>query len=238
MTTPVAWPRKARELHDDLLDSTVWNDFAFRDDDIVIAASAPDGTAWAQQIVGQLLFGGAADVPAHALSPCLDRRVAPAPETLALLASQTHRRFMTTHLPVDALVYSPRAKYLYVGPDWLARDASPLRPSWEHVRSWWAIRDLPNLLLVHSADLEADLDHEIRRIAQFLAITIYPDRWPAIREHCTFEWMLTHAIVDANARWREALTADGVPRYEAKAEHELGTACARWLQDGTRAARA
>ena len=32
-----------------------------------------------------------------------------------------HRRFVKTHLPVDALVFSPKAKYLYIGRD--GRDA-------------------------------------------------------------------------------------------------------------------
>ena len=33
------------------------------------------------------------------------------------MEAQTHRRFVKTHLPVDALVYSPKAKYIYIGRD-------------------------------------------------------------------------------------------------------------------------
>ena len=301
-TDTAAWPQKTRELHNHHFDSTVWNDFAFRDDDIVIATYAKCGTTWTQQIVGQLLFGGAADVPVNALSPWLDLRVPPAAEKLALLDSQTHRRFVKTHLPVDALVYSPRAKYLYiardgrdvvwslhhhhananaelyaavndtpgrVGPpleaatpdvrryflDWLERDGHPFWPFWESVRSWWAIRDLPNLLLVHFADLKADPEREIRRIADFLEVPIYPERWPVILEHCSFDWMKRHADLSAplggsiweggastfinrgtNGRWRDVLTFEDVVRYEATAERELGQECARWLAYGARAA--
>lgn len=36
---------------------------------------------------------------------------------------------------------------------------------WSHVRGWWDIRELPNLLLVHFNDLKADLPREIRRVA-------------------------------------------------------------------------
>ena len=36
---------------------------------------------------------------------------------LPLVEAQTHRRFLKTHLPVDALVFSPKAKYLYIGRD-------------------------------------------------------------------------------------------------------------------------
>ena len=38
------------------MNSTVWNSFAFRDDDIVVATYAKSGTTWTQQIVGQLIF--------------------------------------------------------------------------------------------------------------------------------------------------------------------------------------
>ena len=51
-------PRKRRELHNHHFDSTVWNDFKFRDDDIVIATYAKSGTTWTQQIVSQLIFAG------------------------------------------------------------------------------------------------------------------------------------------------------------------------------------
>jgi aryl sulfotransferase len=34
-----------------------------------------------------------------------------------MLEAQTHRRFIKTHLPVDALVFSPKAKYIYVARD-------------------------------------------------------------------------------------------------------------------------
>ena len=39
-----AWPRKTRELHSHHFDSTIWNDFKFRDDDIIIGTYAKSGT--------------------------------------------------------------------------------------------------------------------------------------------------------------------------------------------------
>ena len=53
-----AGPVKTRELHNHHFDSTIWNDFNFRDDDIVISTYAKSGTTWVQQIVAQLLFNG------------------------------------------------------------------------------------------------------------------------------------------------------------------------------------
>lgn len=49
-------PVKTRELRSHHLDSTIWNDFVFHDDYIVISTYAKSGTTWMQQIVSQLLF--------------------------------------------------------------------------------------------------------------------------------------------------------------------------------------
>jgi aryl sulfotransferase len=297
-----AWPRKTREMHNHHFDSTIWNDFAFRDDDIVVATYAKSGTTWAQQIIGQLLFGGDATIDVAEMSPWLDLRVPPKAVKLAAVEAQTHRRFLKTHLPVDALVFSPKAKYLFVARDgrdvvwsmhnhhananalwyellndtpgrvgdpivpppasihryfrdWLDRDGHPFWPFWEHVRSWWDVRHLPNVLLVHFSDLKADLRGQIRRIAAFLGIAIDEARFPAIVEHCGFDWMKANAAKAAplggvfwdggaetfihkgtNGRWRDTLTAEDCHVYEAMAERRLGPACARWLAEGDAAA--
>ena len=70
--TTVTWPKKSREWNDILMDSTIWDDFKFRDDDIVIATWAKAGTTWTQQIVGQLVFNGAEGLPVMDLAPWID----------------------------------------------------------------------------------------------------------------------------------------------------------------------
>ncbi len=110
-----ALPVKTREFHSNHFDSTVWNDFRFRDGDVIISTYAKAGTTWTQQIVGQLLNNGAEGIDVASLSPWLDLRVPPNDVKLAGLEAQSGRRFVKTHLPVDALVFSARAKYLYIG---------------------------------------------------------------------------------------------------------------------------
>jgi len=73
-----------------------------------------------QQIVGQLVRGAPDDLRPIGDSPWLDMRIFPLEEVLAGLEAQTQRRFIKTHLHLDALVFSPQAKYIYVGRD--ARD--------------------------------------------------------------------------------------------------------------------
>jgi aryl sulfotransferase len=112
----IEWPRKTRELHNHHINSTVWNDFPFRDDDIIIGTYAKSGTTWTQQIVGQLLFNGQDDLAVSHLSPWWDMRAIP-PEVRVEVLAQPHRRMLKTHLPVDALVLSREAKYIYIGRD-------------------------------------------------------------------------------------------------------------------------
>jgi len=294
----IVWPKKTRELHNHHFDSTIWNDFRFRDDDIVIATYAKSGTTWVQQIVSQLIFDGTADLDVAELSPWLDLRVPPKAEKLPAVVAQTHRRFLKTHLPVDALVFSPRAKYIYIGRDgrdvvwslynhhvnanavwyealnntpgrvgppiapppdsvvryyhdWLDRDGHPFWPFWESVRSWWEIRRLPNVLMLHFATLKNDMPGEIRRIADFLEILVRPSRWSAILEHCSFDYMKAHATKSVplggafwdggaqtfihkgvNGRWRDVLSPEESRKFDERAEEELDAACARWLATG------
>lgn len=292
------WPIKTRELHSHHFDSTIWNDLTFRDDDIVISTYAKSGTTWLQQIVSQLIFDGQAGLPVAEMSPWLDLRIPPKEVKLPEVDMQTHRRFLKTHLPVDALVFSPKAKYIYIGRDgrdvvwsfynhhananvfwyqalnetpglvgppigppkesiieyfrdWLNEDGFPIWSFWENISTWWAIRDLPNVLLVHFAELKADMPSEIRKIADFLDIPINEANWPAILEHCSFDYMKANATPSVplggafwdggaetfvhkgtNGRWRDVLPPEDSAAYENKAIEKLGLDCSKWLLTG------
>jgi aryl sulfotransferase len=117
VTETIAGPTKTRELHNHHFDSTIWNDLRFRDDDSIISTYAKSGTTWMQQIVAQLLFGPDPEIEVAEMSPWLDLRVPPKEVKLPMVEAQTHRRFLKTHLPLDALVFSPEAKYIYIGRD-------------------------------------------------------------------------------------------------------------------------
>ncbi|MGG6242790.1 sulfotransferase domain-containing protein [Nodosilinea sp. AN01ver1] len=292
------WPVKTRELHSHHFDSTIWNDFEFRHDDIVIATYGKSGTTWMQQIVAQLIFNGQEGLNVGEMSPWMDLRVPPAPVKLAAVKAQTHRRFLKTHLPVDALVFSPQVKYIYIGRDgrdvlwslynhhananatfydllnntpglvgpplappsssvreyfldWLENDGYPFWSLWDNMRSWWQVRHLPNVLMVHYAQLKQDLPGQMRRIAAFLETPVDESRWEAIVEHCTFDYMKRNAEQVAplggmifeggaqtfinkgtNGRWRDTLTDADIRWYEAVAQAQLGEDCAYWLANG------
>jgi aryl sulfotransferase len=297
----INWPVKTRDIHNSVFDSSVWNAFPIRTGDIIVASWAKSGTAWTQQIVAQLVFEGREGIRLAEISPWLDFVMEPLDETLATLEAQSHRRIIKTHLPLDALTFSPLAQYLYVardgrdvvwsmynhhvsytdeyytrihnaprrGPEpgpvfepttkdvvsyfreWLERDGYPWYPFWENVRTWWEARFLPNVRLVHFAQLKRDLPGEMRRIAAFLGIAIDERVWAAMVEHCTFDYMKAHAEYAAplggalwrggagsfiykgtNGRWRDLLSSDDIRAYEERARRELGDAGARWLATG------
>jgi aryl sulfotransferase len=60
---------------------------------------------------------------------------------------------------------------------WLARDGSPFWSCRENVRTWWAIRRLPNVRFVHVANLKRDRPGQMRHLAAFLASPINATRW-------------------------------------------------------------
>jgi aryl sulfotransferase len=293
----IAWPVKTRELHNHHMNSTVWNDFKFRDDDVVIATYAKSGTTWTQQIVGQLIFEGVEGIDVPTLSPWVDMRIMP-PEAIKGLEAQMHRRFVKTHLPADAMIISPKAKYLFVGRDgrdvvwslynhfikakpeiydmlnntpgrvgpeigrppasvheyykqWFAGDGFPLWAFWENIRTWWDVRHLPNVKLMHYNDMKRDLTGSIREIADFLGIAIDEAKFPAVLRHCSFDYMKAHAELSAplggtiweggagtfinkgtNGRWHDTLTPAEIRAYESRAIAELGADCAAWLEMG------
>ncbi len=115
MNPSPAWPQKSRELCNHHLDSRIWNRFQFRQGDIIVASYPKSGTTWMQQIVGQLLTAGH-EFPINQVSHWMDLRLNPL-RRLAVIEAQKHRRILKSHLPLDALVFSPKAKYLYIARD-------------------------------------------------------------------------------------------------------------------------
>jgi len=296
----VPFPKKIREIQTNHFDSTIWNDFNFRDDDVIIATYGKSGTTWTQQIVAQLLLGPDETLETGVISPWMDLRVPPKEAKLEEIEAQRHRRFVKTHLPTDALVFSDKVKYIYVGRDgrdcawslynhhlkgndfwysalnetpglvgaefprmeegtdahayyttWFKEDGYPFWPFWENIRSWWAIRTHPNVIMIHFADMKADLETEMRRVAEFLDVPHTKKDWPALVEYCTFDWMKAHGDLTAplggalwdggsdsflhkgeNKRWADTLSAEEIATYEARAIKELGEDCANWLANG------
>lgn len=121
-------PERTRTYQNYVFNSKHWALYIPRPDDIVISTSYKSGTTWNQNIVLQLLFLGQPKPALSEVSPWLDRRTLLIEETIEKLNAQQHRRFMKSHLPLDALPYYPQVKYIVVGRD--ARDV--FMSFWNH----------------------------------------------------------------------------------------------------------
>lgn len=134
-----------------------------------------------------------------------------------------------------------------------AQDGSPFLSFFDFERTYWDARHHSNLLMVHYRDLKADLDGEMRRIADFLGIAVDEDIWPSLVKAATFEEMRRQGNTLAprvmkmfsggpadffqkgeNDRWRGVLDDTDLAAYEQKIETRLTPACARWLRSGRR----
>jgi hypothetical protein len=221
-----------------MADSSRWERFAFREDDVVISTPAKCGTTWMQTIVGMLLLDRVdLGAPIGMLSPWLDMQIRSEDEVFALLEAQQHRRFIKTHTPLDGVPLLESVTYIAVVRHPLdvalsdrdhaenmreeravelrtavageapRRAAEPpeepgaflrwfidnhesptgsgpngLEDYCGQVRTYWERRDLPNVHLFHYADLWADRDAEMRRVAAALDVAIDEARWPAFVE--------------------------------------------------------
>lgn len=126
-------PQRSRDYQGHLLDSSRWDQFRPRPDDVVITTAYKAGTTWMQAIVGNLIFQGR-EIPGAILeiSPWVEMRVVPLDEMVALIEAQEHRRFLKSHLALDGLRFFPEIKYIHV-----CRDLSDVFISmWNHHRNY------------------------------------------------------------------------------------------------------
>jgi aryl sulfotransferase len=116
-----ALPERLHEYRNHHLDSTRWDHFKVRDDDIVVTTAYKAGTTWTQRILAALILGLDSDAATAGLmgvSPWIDARFqGPIDAVIESVEAQEHRRFVKSHLAADGLRFFPEAKYVVVGRD-------------------------------------------------------------------------------------------------------------------------
>ena len=124
-------------------------------------------------------------------------------------------------------------------------------PFFEFENTYWRERKRANVLFVHYNDLKANLAGEMKRIADFLAISVPPDVMSKLVDAATFASMKRDgdALVPmakmawdrgadrfinqgTNNRWQGVLTADDLARYEALAMRKWSKATRDWVRNG------
>ena len=142
------YPRKEKVYQNHHIDSERWVAFEPRATDVCIASTMKTGTTWTQALVANLLFPNQ-EFPKKVskLSPWIDDRSIPITSVLQEINTQSHRRFIKTHLPLYSLRFFPEIKYIYVGRD--GRDVA--LSIWNHYLNYTDevyknINNLPNLV--------------------------------------------------------------------------------------------
>jgi aryl sulfotransferase len=138
------------------------------------------------------------------------------------------------------------------GPEARLANDFPAQRYFEIEKSYWAERRRPNLLMVHYNDLLADLDGEMRRIANFLGIDVPEAAWPELVRAAGFGYMREHGATllpraaaawdhganrflheGTNGRWRDVLAPEDVALYQARVRRDLSPHLAQWLELGS-----
>lgn len=127
-----ALPERQHVYQNHTLDSTRWDRFQPRPDDIIVATPTKSGTTWMQTIVLNLIFQDGQVRDVNEFAPFLDMRLFSLDATISSLEAQTHRRCLKSHLPLDGLPYFPQVKYIVVGRD--ARDV--FMSLWNHYSNY------------------------------------------------------------------------------------------------------
>jgi hypothetical protein len=141
---------------------------------------------------------------------------------------------------------------------WIDDATSPLREApnnlagaVHHLGSFWAARHRGDVVLVHYDDLRADLEGEIRRLADRLGIEVAEGRWPDLVKAATFEEMRRRADVVApdthehlwksnaeffhrgtSGQWRGPFDAELLARYEVRVRELAPPDLADWIHQG------
>lgn len=130
-------------------------------------------------------------------------------------------------------------------------DGTPFLSFFDLEVSCWAERRLSNVLLVHYNDLKADLAGEMRRIADFLDVSVDEEKWPDFVRAATFDEMkaagarIKPSVIDAmdggadrffnkgiNGRWAPHFSQSDLALYDGKVHEKFTPNLAKWVAGG------
>lgn len=115
-------PMRTAEYIEGINDTSRWDQFSHRPDDVFVCTPAKCGTTWTQAICAMLVQGRPDfEGSLTEISPWLDVTLQPLEDVLSGLEAQTHRRVIKTHTPLDGIPFFPECTYIAVYRD--PRDA-------------------------------------------------------------------------------------------------------------------
>jgi aryl sulfotransferase len=240
-----ALPTRSVVYEGPINNTTIWERFTLRPDDIFAVTPPKCGTTWTQIIVTSIIQGRSlSSDQMDEYSRWLDCGFRDRDQIAAFLEGLSVRRCIKSHSPLDGITYDPRCTYFAVYrhpidvhfsmrrhnenmtldvmneryPDDIheafrmfledelyngATDAMDLRSIVHHYQSFKKWEHLPNVHLLHYADMKANLDGQVRRIAEIMG---YDRKDPLLDEvinGSTFASVKAKAIEDAKTNSSE-----------------------------------
>jgi hypothetical protein len=130
-------------------------------------------------------------------------------------------------------------------------EKASLADTLQHLKSFWAVRDRSNVILVHYTALQENLEGEMRMLARRLAIDVPEQNWPALVEAATFDAMRSRADAlvpesgvslwrdnkrffnkGTTGQWRDLLDELGLSRYVTRVRALADEEFIDWLHHG------
>lgn len=122
-----------------------------------------------------------------------------------------------------------------------------------HLDTFHGERDLPNVVMIHYGDLKADLEGQMRSLAERLGIDIEAGRWPELVEAASFDNMKARAAAVApnatesiwrdqerffnrgtSGQWHHVITDEASQRrYRERVERLADEDLSKWVHQGT-----
>ncbi len=132
--------------------------------------------------------------------------------------------------------------------DW-EQEGYPFWGNMRHTQTWSNSRHLDNMQFFHYADMLADPQGEIKRMASFLGIEVSDEALAATIQKTSLSAMRqrtqeggdipifkegakTFFFKGKNGRWRDVLSENELAMYETTKSQVLTPECARWLEQG------
>jgi hypothetical protein len=191
--------------------------------DVFICSYFKSGTNWTMQLAVQIAYRGAAvydhihDLVPWPDTPARARFAVPLADDRPRAAAPTGLRVIKTHLALDAIPYSPAARYVCVVRDpkdvfvsswhftrshvgflmppvraWLEAYLSPntVLGSWAaHAASYWQVRARPNVLFLTYEEMRVDLEGTVDKIAALMGVVLTAEERSAVARQSSFAHM-------------------------------------------------
>lgn len=161
------------------------------------------------------------------------------------LFNHVHGLTPEAYLTSPVNFFKPSENFVEFWEEWL-ESGKPYWDFFEFISSWWQARYIPNVLLVHYADLIHNKPRMVENIAKFLEVEVDSDSLETILHKSSLEYMREnsekfehrdfekHRFIykGTNGRWQNLLTQQQLERYDDIIYQKLGVSCANWVKNG------